>query len=473
MPQKPKRRIGRIQKRHSSTVVGSGAPYAPAAEQPAEHNANGANDVESVPCAESRMTLYARLAWLGDYSLIFKAEAAINGAAAAIFSHMSSWRKRLLGKGGAVAAREQERSEARISQDYERLARERSVRHIPFSQAAKAISWLVDQVPTVEWNVERARRALPGQKWTTQLLEKMLELRPPPEFTVHKLIRCFVFDQTYAVTGRGSGAGSKYTNPVQKVDGTGNKIKKERRVYINSFDLAVDARECQLSSAAIDLIAQRGPYTQDFARVLPILHPDASEAFMNEMMGNTATLLGNIPRNNLNAATIMHTLLGRPNVNVGGPDYITDLPPMMDRDTNKYVDMVFILRTALEFYGFVPLILRAVGDGQSVLMLSYLKRFFPRLYKHVLIGNGHWHSQGHFMLQGFSLFYRALYKRTSQHLHCNPTILDPERKNLEKNAFLHYQNHLFGVHVATIVYFITVVEDPPPDLFLKDPVRAK
>ena len=113
---------------------------------------------------------------------------------------------------------------------------------------------------------------------------------------------------------------------------------------------------------------------QDFARVLPIMHPDACEAFMNEMLKDTAAFLRAAPRSSLNAVTIMHAVLGRPNVDVGGPDYITDLPPMMDRDTNNYVDMVYIMRAALDFYGFVPLVLRAIGDGQSVLMLSYLKR---------------------------------------------------------------------------------------------------
>lgn len=133
--------------------------------------------------------------------------------------------------------------------------------------------------------------------------------------------------------------------------------------------------------------------------MLPIMHPDSCDSFMDEMLCATAASVSALPPNSRDAVNIMHALLGRPNVNVGGPDYITDLPPMMDRDTNNYADMIFIIRTALEFYGFIPLILRCVGDGQSVLMLSYLKRFFPRIYKHVLISNGHWHSYGHFMLQ--------------------------------------------------------------------------
>ena len=71
-----------------------------------------------------------------------------------------------------------------------------------------------------------------------------------------------VSDQTYLVQGRGAGAGSKYTNAVNRLDTNGQKVKPQRRVYINSLDVAVSAQECQLSSAAITLVAQRGPYTQ-------------------------------------------------------------------------------------------------------------------------------------------------------------------------------------------------------------------
>ena len=270
MPQKPKRRIGRVYKKHSAPRAGS-AEVEAGAELPAERDsAQGAHGAEAVAeelppsrvYAAERMSLYGRLAWLSDYTQIFKVEAAINGAAASIGSFMSSWRARRLKLGGSTAAREQERSEARVSQDYERLARERSVHHVPFSQAVKAVSWLVDQVPVADWKIERARRALPGQKWATEFLEWVSKMRPPPEFPLHKLVRFYIFDQTYAVGGRGTGAGSKHTNPVQKVDEAGDKIKKQRRVYINSFDLAVDARVCQLSRAAIDVIARRGPYTQ-------------------------------------------------------------------------------------------------------------------------------------------------------------------------------------------------------------------
>ena len=130
---------------------------------------------------------------------------------------------------------------------------------------------MANQVSTLEWTVATGRREMPTRHYAKQLLEKMMEVRPPPNFALHPHIVSFVFDQTYAVKGRGSGAGSKYTNPVGRVDEKGEKIKKQRVVYVNSFDMAIDARECCLSPAAVQVIAEYGPYTQDFARILTVL----------------------------------------------------------------------------------------------------------------------------------------------------------------------------------------------------------
>ena len=120
--------------------------------------------------------------------------------------------------------------------------------------------------------------------------------------------------------------------------------------------------------------------------MLPIIHPDACENYMDEMLAGTMAKLGNNAAL-LSVAEIMSRVLGRTPVDVGGPTRITDLPPIMECNTNSYFDMVRILRHAVQFYGAIPLVLRIIGDGQSVLMASYLKRHYPESYKHVLITN--------------------------------------------------------------------------------------
>ena len=47
-----------------------------------------------------------------------------------------------------------------------------------------------------------------------------------------------------------------------------------------------------------------------------------------------------------------------------------------------------IVEWAEDYVGGVPLVLKLLGDGQSVLRLRDLKRLFPHMYKHVLVTNG-------------------------------------------------------------------------------------
>ena len=80
-----------------------------------------------------------------------------------------------------------------------------------------AVSKLADQVPVASWRAATHNRELPNEMYARQLLVKMVEHRPPPSFPLHQHIVSFVFDQTYAAKGRGSGAGSTHTNAVGRI----------------------------------------------------------------------------------------------------------------------------------------------------------------------------------------------------------------------------------------------------------------
>ena len=108
----------------------------------------------------------------------------------------------------------------------------------------------------------------------------------------------------------------------------------------------------------------------------------------------------------LDPVGIMAKIIGRRNIDVGGPDYMTDLSPLLDCNTNSYRDISRIVRHMHNHYGLIPLILRITGDGQTIQFLGYLKRRYPDLFKHVLISNGNWHSNGHFMLQGYAAYFQ-------------------------------------------------------------------
>ena len=119
----------------------------------------------------------------------------------------------------------------------------------------------------------------------------------------------------------------------------------------------------------------------------------------------------------------------------------------------------------------------SIGDGQSVLLTSYLKRHWPELYKQVIDLNGGWHSSGHFQIQGVTIFaWKAFYGRLAMRLQRTPVkgerkgTLWEGMKNLDKNAHWHTQQFTYSTVIATFIYIINFVKVPPPSLFLRSPV---
>ena len=74
------------------------------------------------------------------------------------------------------------------------------------------------------------------------------------------------------------------------------------------------------------------------------------------------------------------------------------------------------------------------------------------------------------MTQAVKLFWSAIFSSTTSRLGVEKVT--PDKKDLEENAYLHFSQHIFEVHVATIVFILHHVTSPPPDLFLRNPVRA-
>ena len=131
----------------------------------------------------------------------------------------------------------------------------------------------------------------------------------------------------------------------------------------------------------------------------------------------------------------------------------------------------------MTFLSLTPLVLHLIGDGQSVLRLRDLKRLHPERYKHVVIGNGHFHSGAHSQFADITLWWWCLLctcmvtigKVTVNEDGTFTGTVKPHIKSLESNSPKHTQQALLAVTVAIIVYFTTVVTEPPPELFLSNP----
>ena len=453
--------------------------------------------------SEARLELYARLAWMPEYSAVYELEAEINGAAAAVEHYLSDHRRQQMSAGNENVRMQ---SMLRISQDHERLMRERSRHYVPFSQAIKAANWVIDQVPTLTWEKERKDRKIAGRTFGTKLLWKMLDVRPEPMGETNPDCSFCVFDQVNAMAGGGHGHGSKKFGGIGRIDEKGKRIEVQRETYVNIFDVHVSASDCRLSDAAREVIARRGPYTQDFSRILPVMAPERANTFMNEMLVNACTSLRGLtdvrlptadpfltpctPRDTCNdcsqdsgklsVKTAIREILGR-KPHLGSPLRVTDLAPLMKTNTASLTDGVKICGHYRRFKDRRKeprgIVCGKLGDGQSALLLSYLKRHWPDIYMNVLILCGGFHASGHFQLSAITILaWKPFYGSIASELERTPIqgerkgTLWPEMKNLDKNAHYHTQQFAYATVIATMIYIVNFVKSPPPELFLQNPI---
>ena len=126
----------------------------------------------------------------------------------------------------------------RISQDFERLLREKDVNYMPFSQAIKSAVYMVDQVKTMTWVKERKDkdRRIAGRTFGMQLLWKMIDVRPEPvpEEPINPDVAPWVYDQVNAMVGGGHGHRSKKHGGIGRIDKVCEQIEVQRETYVNS-----------------------------------------------------------------------------------------------------------------------------------------------------------------------------------------------------------------------------------------------
>ena len=429
--------------------------------------------------AVERRQLFARLLWLVDYRPIFAAEREMSSSLLELLksNYTSTHTQRLMQSCTAEGERAVAAVEARLGDCISFLDRSRNrLLHVPFAQVTKGISYLATRTSKVTWAIERKARRVVGREYVIEVLQEMAHCRPPPPFEeLDREILCSIaFDQTYAKAGGGTGV-SRY-NGVQTVDSDGNTVGRERMVYINGQFFPVPQQAVALSAQARARIASIGPYTQDFRRVLPLLQPYRLDGVMDGFVKRAVGLLrGQVPPSTRAA---MERLISRPNDDPGGATYLTFMQPLLYVNTQSYIDLMRIVAWCINFIGCTSLILHLIGDGQSILRLRDLKRMHPARYKHVLIGNGHFHSGSHSDFADVTLWWWCLLctcmlaigkVRRGEDGSFTGTVR-PAIKSLDCNATKHTQEALTAVTVAIFVFFTTKVTSPPPELFLSDPI---
>ena len=486
MPQKPTRvRLTAPRRQRQSSVDQSAAE---GAGTPLDTTVVGTAEVGDIQeesigtVADQRLEIFAQLLWLtpADLRKVALIEAELNGADAEVEGSVSDYRLRQMARDGPEAQCKRHDVVLRLSQDKERARRERDYHHVPLMQLARGIKLLDKQVKESVWEDETKARRVVGRKLATRAVRRMHAIRPPPDYAVHPLVYHVTHDNTYATQQKG--LGSQRNRSVERVDSTGAAVEVFRMHYVNSHGIAVDRREVEMSQKEWELIAQRGPYSGAFQRVLVPLQPAASVRVMNTLLeetaGRTASALhalhvsGQAPTLQQQAEAVLKAMLGRNHdIELPPPAYIQDFPPIFDCNTHSYEDLVRIIAHLEKQCETTPLVLRVNGDGQSCIFASFLKSKWPERYKHLLITNGHKHSWGHDMFSGIRLYWRAIFARLAARL--GKERVTDFMKDMSDDNFDDAEDFLSSVAVASTIFLACCVTNPPPELFLKDPAKYK
>lgn len=230
--------------------------------------------------AVARRQLFAHLAWLCSYATAFDVERSGQAEAVATLQaqYTSSYTRRKMKSDSEAARRTADAHSSRLGETALHLRRTANVLFVPFSQAMKAIFFVSSRVKRPVWEAELKARRVVKRGYALQVLEEMRHCRPQPAYELAdpSLIASIAFDQTYLKAAASTGL-TAYS-AVQTVDAQGHAVHRERATYINGQQFPVPLAAVPLSAADIALIKRAGPYTQDFARVLPLLSLSALTA---------------------------------------------------------------------------------------------------------------------------------------------------------------------------------------------------
>ena len=171
--------------------------------------------------------------------------------------------------------------------------------------------------------------------------------------------------------------------------------------------------------------------------------------------------------NEMRTAHVARALIGRPAIS-GGRAYVKINAPILECDTKKLSDGIRII-AFLEGLSTEDeqIILALISDGQSMLLLLYLKRRFPERYRHILILCGNFHAFGHFMFGGQESYHDCFTGYFSAKLHKEkvPKLI-PDFQN---DSYMHTLAHFLELTIGSYSFMVQNVVEPSFDLFLSNP----
>ena len=337
---------------------------------------------------QRRLRDFARALWSSDYRPILAAEDEAEGGAVHLLGvlEQSSYRRKLHGdKAVRYDARAQKRARGALAQ----LGRVNNMRRWTFSIVARSLCYFNQRVPHRVWNDLCEDRRVCARSSCKLLLSEMIKVRPEPPWRESPYGSVMITDQTFCWQGCRKRRGEITT--AERVDAGGMPVQIRSEVYVNTLRCRVPYSLCDFAPEEIQLIQEKGAYTEDFFDIIPYFSPPAVERSLDSMLLELAQLVRRAKirieseGNTCGPRAIMRALLAKPNVDPGGPTIMDWLPALKNCNTRSHDDLRRIIQHAWAHSvgksKAINLFLILFGDGQTNIRTKDQKVHWPKFNK--------------------------------------------------------------------------------------------
>ena len=188
----------------------------------------------------------------------------------------------------------------------------------PFSVCARSVAMLMRRSTTFDWSEMLVQRAVVSKPTAHKLAKMMMMCKPSVSFKTMKGLFFGIFDQCY----KKKGASRANHKAAERVDASGDLVDLVSIVIVNSMTMHVpDTLAGGISPALATKLMHKGPYSEPFAKVLPILEPDTVAGSLYDMLRETGKWVDWVGQRfgfddpaDHNVASIARALAGRPNL---------------------------------------------------------------------------------------------------------------------------------------------------------------
>ena len=239
----------------------------------------------------------------------------------------------------------------------------------------------------------------------TNMLNVMIEVDPNPRFAQNPHVAVFGADQNNLWQASKNSRQGHFRG-AERLTAAGMPTVVRSTTVLNCVQRHVPFTLGMLTPVEVAEITEKGPYTEDYRNILPVLQPAAVKVELwtglGELIELTERCVENLP--NASVEQLSRAMLERKPQALGGPSPFYILPSIQDCDTKSFNDVFKFMPVLWAQCLATCIVMIGIFDGQGVEILRATKRRHPDEYKPVLIGNGPFHAYCHFIFaihQGF------------------------------------------------------------------------